>query len=223
MAHRQTIWTAWSWLVPLAAGYAPSYTYSGWCPTPRPAAELSVLSPYKRPAALQPLRLASEVVAAAYIASQGCEVPKLGEDIELRSSPGRGQGLYALRDFEPGELVAQYSGVRATYAEFQRAWEHGVTSGDYLFESRVGEGGEGQQFVDATRDRGCALGRFVNHSVRKKNTDLVSLPLLSGVEYVQTTRLVKAGEEFFTDYGTDYWDTKLGPWPTPQRLVIDFL
>lgn len=119
-------------------------------------------------------------------------------------------GLFALRDFEEGEIVARYSGVRASYSTFMQAWESGLTSGDYLCESAIGDGDD-ELYVDGSAAECSALGRYVNHSVRRKNADLCSNEFASfGVEYVQADRRVAAGREFFIDYGREYWDAKLG-------------
>jgi len=208
----------------IAAAAAPSAPpFTGWNMQPKAASAVGLLSPYRRPAALQPLRLCSDLASLAWLASEGILLPRLGEDIQLLPSQGRGKGLFAARDFEDGAIIARYSGVRAPYEAFEAAWESGLTSGDYLLGAGVGE--ESTVYVDGTRAEDSALGRFVNHSVRLRNAALCCTEFASfGVEYVQTTRRVRAGEEFFVDYGSEYWDVKMGEWPlSPRRLAVDFL
>merc|ERR1712228_697489 len=104
-----------------------------------------------------------------------------------------------------------------------KAWENGVTSGDYLSASAIGEG-ENAEYVDGTSTSSSALGRYVNHSLRRQNADLCSIKFgFSGVEFVQATKDVRAGQEFFIDYGPEYWDAKLGEGFSPQRLAVDLL
>jgi len=215
------------------ASMAPAptaYSYAGWCPTPRPEARPGLLNPYRRPPFLQPARVASDLAYASfllYLESEGMPMPKVGVDVEVRESGTRGNGLFALRDFEEGEMVARYSGTRAKYSEFMAAWEAGLTSGDYLAPSYASgdesDEGDDVQYVDATDPSTSAVGRYANHNVRKQNAQLCSSDeFIGGVEFVLTTRPVPAGAEFFLDYGRAYWDCKLGAWPTPQRLAVDF-
>jgi hypothetical protein len=213
-----------------AATTAPvsPYSYTGWCATPNPEACPSPFNPYRRPPFLQPARVLSDLAYAAFevwLQSEGTPLPKLGVDIEVRQSGAKGNGLFALRPFEEGEVVARYSGTRATYTEFMAAWEAGLTSGDYLAVSYGSGDGEGDdaQYVDATDASASAIGRYANHNVRKQNAQLCSSDEFGfGLEFIMTTKAVPAGGEILLDYGREYWDCKLGVWPTPQRLAVDF-
>ena len=66
-------------------------------------------------------------------------------DIEVRETARRGRGLFALRDLSEGELVARYSGVMATEAEYREAWLAGLTSGVYITKASV----DGSLVLDA--------------------------------------------------------------------------
>lgn len=203
-----------------------AYSYSGWCPTPRPEACPGLRSPYRRPAILQPARIASDLGylrLTAYLESAGTRMPTLGVDVAVRACGDKGKGLFALRTFAPDEVVARYSGVRATYSEFKAAWEAGLTSGDYLAPSYTSGEGSEVRYVDATDASASAIGRYANHNVRRRNCELCNTDkFLGGVMFLMTTKPVAAGEEFLLDYGREYWDCKLGAWPTPQRLSVDF-
>ena len=56
--------------------------------------------------------------------------------------------------------------------------------------------------------------RFINHSVRMENCENTQITLFdqqvsTGIVHVRTTKDVPAGAQFFLNYGTSYWDSKL--------------
>lgn len=188
----------------------------------------ALLSPYARPPVLQPLRLASDATAAlmqAILRAGGRPIPQLGVDIEVRSVGELGDGLFALRPFAPGELVARYSGVVSSREEFGSAFLTGRTSGSYVVTSQTGK------VVDA-EDIGASsafvgLGHLINHSLRRRNCEVCDIALVNsipaGVMHVQTTKAVQAGEQLFLDYGSGYWDDRLGSSRLSlQRLKVDW-
>ena len=182
-----------------------------------------LLSPYRRPLGLQPRRLAAEAYALYGEAFMGLPVGRLGVDIEIRDTQTRGKGLFALRSFEPGELVARYSGVICTRAEFREAWRADLTDGVYAIKASS----DGEIVMDAEDPATSGAGRYVNHSrlwcncaFRSFTNDDEGLEP-SGVCYIQTTRAVAAGSEFLFDYGADYWSGSEYNWLT--RLATDYL
>ena len=196
-------------------------------PTPTSSVK-ALLSPYRRPTLLQPRRLLAETYALygeTVMRSVGQPVGKVGVDIEIREAGRRGKGLFALRDFAPNELVARYSGVVATENEYLEAFDAGLTSGNYIASCAD----DGSLVIDSDRTDtalGQGAGRYVNHSRLWQNCAIVSFTVggrgnsdsvrdqmnpgetPTGAAYIKTTRAVKAGSEFLTDYGPAYWDNE---------------
>ena len=197
----------------------------------RPAsATVSLLSPYRRPAYLQPRRLFAEAYALygqAVFARNGVPLATLGVDTEIRETERRGKGLFALRDFEPGELVARYSGVIATREQYHEAWYEGRTSGRYTAKVTA----DGSVVVDA--ESASCPGRFVNHSKLWKNCEITSFCMgaeddeqPTGLCFIATTAPVAAGSEFLVDYGDDYWRSEAAVPGVPRflrRIQVDYL
>jgi SET domain-containing protein len=164
--------------------------------------------------------------------------------LQMRPSPGKGLGVFALRDLPKGTLIGRYTGVLRSAAEHDRLIERGLTSSEYTFEL------DEHWLIDAERGRGFA--RCVNHSVRRANVEAVGadlgdlidslrdegvplLPiLLEGLRmievptspfavYYETSRKITAGEELLINYGGQFWDSKLElSRLDPRRLAIDF-
>ena len=190
---------------------------------------LSPLSPYRRPATMQPARLAADVSALAIQANiqlRGGRIAVEGLDTRVKPSGGqRGNGLFAQREFRPGEIVARYSGILTSYDDFFDAFKEGLTSGDYI--SVVDA--KGARVLDAEPSIAglVGFGRMVNHSKRKRNCYIWSVCRSgepTGVAYVVTEKSVRAGSEFFLDYGDKYWQDKFrGKFDPIRRFSIDFL
>ena len=93
---------------------------------------LNPTSAYGRPAilrGLQPARWVANQLSNVLLPPDG----QLGVDMEIRQSPGKGQGLFALRRFEEGEFIGRYTGLFRSQEEFWAGFEAGDTSGDYIF------------------------------------------------------------------------------------------
>ncbi|KAL3912956.1 MAG: hypothetical protein SGPRY_008155, partial [Prymnesium sp.] len=117
-----------------------------------------VVVPYSRPPALravQPLRWASDACARALLKPG----PLLGRDLQVRPSPGRGQGLFALRPFDEGEFIVRYTGILCSIEEFNAGFKAGQTSGDYIFLI-----GDSNLLIDAEDPEQSSAARYINHS-----------------------------------------------------------
>jgi len=199
------------------------------------------LSPYRRPAFLQPRRyLADAYVLQGELAMSlsGRPPAVMGKDVEVRDAGRRGLGLFAMRDFEEGEIVTRYSGIFATEDEYQEAFYAGLTEGRYIAKVDLA----GSVVMDAERASETPSGhggRYVNHSRLWANTRITSFTVDSpwkpgeevptGAVYIMTTKAVKAGSEFLTDYGDGYWSDTLStgfslqPEELLKRAMIHYL
>ena len=193
-------------------------------PTP-----LSPLSPYRRPVVLSPVRLAAELNRIRVERKRNYVVPKLGQDVEIRAVRGRGNGLFAMRDFECDEIIARYSGVFATTDELEAAKVAGITTGAYVADSEFPPGDNVEsRLIDAFDSSSSGIGRYVNHSIRKENCyimdDVDDAGQSIGVNYMVTLKPVRAGSEFFLNYGSDYWDDAFdGKFDPVGRFIVDYL
>ena len=141
---------------------------------------------------------------------------QLGRDVELRPSPNKGVGVFALRDLAAGAVLDRYTGRYMDVAEYDRRWEDDLTTGDYAMRLNSGI------LVDAEDATRSSWVRYINHSKRKANAEPVDLNGSMDILFIQTTRDVAAGEEILFDYGDNYWDTRIFPLD-PRRLAIDYL
>ena len=153
-----------------------------------------------------------------------------GTDYEIRPSPGKGQGVFALREIPAGRLLGRYTGQLLTLREADEALAAGDTSGDYFYLLKKENSLLEPMILDAEGDE-QSWCRFVNHSKRRANCDLLeveepigpfTLPL--DIVVMVSTRTIAPGSELLFDYGSDYWDNRLGQnrW-SPRRLIIDYL
>ena len=181
-----------------------------------------------QPVRIEPLRWVTDTIAAVYDGPY--DTVQLGADVELRDSPGKGRGVYALRRIEPLEIIGRYTGTLRTVAEFEAAVSAGENSGDYMFLI------EGTPWlIDGEDPARAGWPRYINHSVRKQNVEAlvlevpVDVPMLgwsfavpTGIVAFQPMRPIAEGEELLIDYGAGYWDARVpgGSW---RRFVIDYL
>lgn len=169
-------------------------------------------------APLQPRRLLIDALAFVLLQSRVGPGLQLGYDVDIRPSPGRGSGAFALRDIPAGAFVGRYTGAMYSTREYARLAAAGRVTGAYAF------GAGGDWLVDAEDEASSSWPRFINHSRRRPN--LVACvaywwfgPL--GIVYFCATRDIRRGDELFFDYGDEYWDVRVKPTDVLTRLKID--
>ena len=97
-------------------------------------------------------RLTVDTIWAARRAAGLQEAPlQLGRDVEVRTSPGKGRGVFAVRDLPAGRLLSRYTGKIYSEKEFDRLLESGATSGDYALQ--LADGWYGCWIVDGEVDK----------------------------------------------------------------------
>ena len=144
----------------------------------------------------------------------------------MQPSRGRGDGLFAQRNFVAGEIVAEYNGILTSYDCFFEAYNKGLTSGDYMAFADA----SGNRVIDAEPSIAgrCDVGSMVNHSKRGENCYIWAVSIRGvpiGVAFVVTNKAVNAGSEFFLNYGDQYWDDQFRERVDPLgvgRLVVDY-
>ena len=139
----------------------------------------------------------------------------LREGVDVSVLPNdKGQGLYALRDMDAGELIARYEGQLLEDTDYQA----GASSGAYAMGLANGK------VVDGEDPRRSNFVRYINHSVLRANCraeDAFDETSNIAAVFLETTRPIRAGDELLFDYGAEYWDSR-APRFSPARLKIDF-
>ena len=150
-----------------------------------------------------------------FIARTGLSPCKRDVDVEVR--PNRlGNGLYAMRAFEPGDLIERYTGQLMSGSSF----EAGDSDGHYAMILSSGD------VVDGADPERSNFVRYINHSVRKANCkteDMVDTLTGAVAVYVTVEKPIRPGDELFMDYGVQYWDSMGLARLSPQRLMVDYL
>ena len=181
---------------------------------------------YFRPALLhrvEPVRWALDSIWALQLQLAEEREVVLGEDVAVSPSPGKGQGVFALRCIDDGALVSRYEGIVRTTDDSNRARVLGRTSNEYALNLDVDEAGNGW-VVDAEFSERSGWQRYINHSVRRANCELAGATTLGRryCTYFRAKRSIAVGEELLFDYGQGYWDVRVGRWNL-QRFAIDYL
>lgn len=104
-----------------------------------------------------------------------------------------GLGLFAVKTFQKGDFIVEYTGERISSEEADRR------GGKYLFEvdRHITIDGKGRENT----------ARYINHSCRP-NCEAEND---EGQIYIYSTQKIKKGEEIFYDYGKEYFDDFIKP------------
>ena len=109
--------------------------------------------------------------------------------VRVAESPKNiGRALYATAVFEPGEFVAEYTGVR-----IPTAIADSLTDNRYLFEL------DSKWTIDGTDESNIA--RFINHSCEPN----CEAEIRDGHIIISASEPIQSGEEFTIDYGEEYF------------------
>lgn len=111
---------------------------------------------------------------------------------------GAGKGLFAGRDFKKGEIVTKYGGRELTEEQVKKSASKYIAGPD-----KWGQYWDARSVSDPEEER----GRWINHPPKgvKANVNTYNLQTKKQGLVIKTIRAVKAGEEFYYDYGPDYW------------------
>ena len=103
-------------------------------------------------------QLATDVAWQRQCVEKGWRPLREGVDVSVLPND-KGQGLYALRDLDAGELIARYEGELLENADYQS----GASSGAYAMGLANGK------VVDGEDPRRSNFVRYINHSVLRAN------------------------------------------------------
>jgi uncharacterized protein len=119
--------------------------------------------------------------------------------VDNSSIPSAGKGLFTSADIEKGELIIEYTGEVTTWEEVRHDAEN-----VYIYFVN-------EDYVINARNFPSAIARYANDAhglTRKKgihnNSRFVNI---DGRIFIKASKLIRAGEEIFVDYGKDYWNT----------------
>ena len=130
--------------------------------------------------------------------------------------PGAGLGLFLMEDAHKGEFVARYSGQAITRAENETRTSHYriKISGNLFLDAEKPHHFEGRLINDGRR-----AGKGVN--VRFSAGYRLNTCSTTDFKWIRifATRNIKAGEELYLDYGSEFWvdsaNKNNAPTPTP--------
>ena len=119
-------------------------------------------------------------------------------NLEYRRSniEGAGNGIFALRDFSPGDIATWVSGEKSQTRLDDKSYTIGLSSSDFLHGLRVPIKGKG-------------LGSFINREERnqpkmRKNCSFIECPKEKHDIYIEVTQPIKSGRELYTTYSHGY-------------------
>ena len=143
--------------------------------------------------------------------------------IEKSGIPGAGWGLFARRDYSPGQVILEYKGERLSEEEFRQRYPEDVEGDDFVVRL------EGGDYVDAKNPRFSSPGRFANCPGRTGRANILAHEV-DGRIYLVADQTITAGQELLWDYGESFrWKqgerkdlvvNKPKPLPNPPVTVL---
>ena len=124
------------------------------------------------------------------------------EDLIVKKStiPNAGKGLFTKRDVKKGERIVEYLGEVITEAELDRRAENDIYGYAFYISKR--------KCIDAYYTPE-ALARYANDARGlnriKGISNNCSYEIWKNRGWIKAERNIKAGEEIFVSYGTEYW------------------
>ncbi|HRG59815.1 MAG TPA: SET domain-containing protein-lysine N-methyltransferase [Bacteroidia bacterium] len=116
--------------------------------------------------------------------------------------PNCGKGLFTKIDIKKGATIVEYKGEKITWAEGLKRNENHQFQSPYLFYISPNNCIDAEYTLDA-------LARYANdakgHTKVNGLTNNAEYAVIKRVPYIVATKNIKAGEEIFVSYGSDYW------------------
>jgi uncharacterized protein len=120
-------------------------------------------------------------------------------DVNVATSPGRGRGVFAVRRFEPGEIIEVCPAIALSEVDARKLDATGLC--DYYF----GWGEDGMQAAIV-----LGYGSLYNHSCRPNAEHRKNFA--AGTMLIVAARPIGAGEEIFIRYETGKGDDQHSVW-----------
>ena len=132
-----------------------------------------------------------------------------GVRIQPSTIPEAGKGLFAIRRFERGALIAPYKGeVYKNRRELEQATGTNTAEARDLTAEYV-IGTENDKFINAYATN-SSPARYANHKEGHDRGHLANAKFWEDGSnhevWLRATRPIAAGSEIFVDYGRDYWN-----------------
>lgn len=118
--------------------------------------------------------------------------------LEVRCTPRKGKGLFALQPIEKGTYIFDYEGELLTEAEYQERYAPGEVQ-EYCAQISL------NCYVDARDPDKSGLARYMNHSSRPNVRKLIHFHKQTRSIRCYALCDILVGEELVWDYGKDYW------------------
>lgn len=115
------------------------------------------------------------------------------DGVEIRCSPIHGMGVFATRDFDPGEEIGVYTGRRFGPGKQHKSWNHQLT---YLFGLSDGSTIDGAQKGNAMRHLNHACTPNVEAMERYGRGRKLEVAIFA-------VEPIAAGQELFLNYSLD--------------------
>lgn len=110
--------------------------------------------------------------------------------------PGAGKGLYTYKDIPKGAIIAQYTGDVVVSHDHEFANPYSL---------QIKE--RPPTYIDASKTN-TGEARFANDARSKSNNAILVYNKRTKQSFLRAKRDIEAGEEVFTSYGDDFWDSK---------------
>ena len=115
------------------------------------------------------------------------------DSFAIKSSPGRGRGLFAKVDIKRGDTIGHYTGepIRDWHASREPHW-----SSLYLMWICK------NHWINAVGPK-ANYTRYINHSANPNSELVISTRWKTA--RIRSRRTIRPGDEIFYDYGDEYW------------------
>ena len=121
--------------------------------------------------------------------------------LEVRCTPRKGKGLFALQPIAKDTYIFDYDGELLTEAEYRERYANGEVQ-EYCAQISL------NCYVDARDPDKSGLARYMNHSSRPNVRKLIHFHKQTRSIRCYALSDILVGEELVWDYGKGYWDAR---------------
>ena len=121
---------------------------------------------------------------------------KKNEPIVKPSHNNLGKGLYAEKDYEAGELVTTYEGNVLSPEDVRKM------DTSYMYKPKQG------LIIDGKFNFGSSKGRYINCAPKGEENNVTWGKLIGNKVNIRAKRKIMKAEEFYINYGSQYFNKK---------------